>query len=66
MGAGVEDALGGLFDGVAVFVADRFASVAGPRVVVVDDGVGVAEATLKRPQVKRMNALCMALVMTPK
>ena len=42
MGAGVEHALGGLFDGGAVFVAEWLASEAGPWKVVVDDGVGVA------------------------
>ena len=35
-------ALGGLFDGGAVFVAEWLACEAGPGVVVVDDGVGVA------------------------
>lgn len=43
MGTGVEHALGGLLDGGAVFVAEWFASEAGPRVVVVDDGVGDAK-----------------------
>ena len=47
MGAGIEHALRGLFDGGAVFVAECFASEAGPGVVVVDDGVGVAEITFQ-------------------
>ena len=47
VGAGVEHALGGLFDGGAVFVAEWLASEAGPGVVVVDDGVGVAEITFQ-------------------
>ncbi len=47
LGAGVEHALGGLFDGVAVFVAEWFASEAGPRVVVVDDASGVAVAAFE-------------------
>ena len=42
MRACIQHALRGLFDGVAVFVAEWLAREAGPRKVVVDDGVGVA------------------------
>ena len=52
LGSGDEHALSCLFDGVSVFVAEGFASEAGPRVVVVDDGVGIAEAAFKAPACK--------------